>query len=173
MKRREFLQIAGVSGLGLMIGCTGGGEQVKIANAEDIELSHFVYIDTNGEVSILNHKPELGQGVYQAIPMIIAEELEVDINSIKIVQAVADREKYGNQGIGGSTSVRRGYTDLRKVGATGKLLLIQAAANKWECPVSECYAELGSVLRKGTKDKLSYGELVKAAGMLEVPENEC
>lgn len=170
MKRREFLQIAGISGLGLMIGCASSGEKIKIANAEDVELNHFVFIDTNGVVTILNHKPELGQGVYQAIPMIIAEELEVDIDKIKIVQSVADKSKYGNQGIGGSTSVRRGYTTLRTIGATGKAMLIQAAANKWQCSISECYAEKGIVLRKNSNDKLPYGDLVVAASILEAPE---
>ena len=82
MKRREFLQIAGVSGLGLMLGCTSSGDKVQIANAEDVELSHFVFIDTNGVVTILNHKPELGQGVYQAIPMIIAEELGITSENV-------------------------------------------------------------------------------------------
>lgn len=170
MKRREFLQIAGVSGLGLLLGCTSGGEKVKAANAEDTELNHFVFIDTNGVVTILNHKPELGQGVYQAIPMIIAEELEVDINKINIVQSIADKEKYGNQGIGGSTSVRRGYTELRKIGATGKQMLVQAAANKWECSISECSVKNGIVLRNGSNDTLSYGELVIAASALKVPK---
>ncbi len=170
MKRRDFLQIAGVSGLGLMLGCTSSGNKVQSANAEDVELSHFVFIDTNGVVTILNHKPELGQGVYQAIPMIIAEELEVDIHKINIIQSLADKEKYGNQGIGGSTSVRRGYTELRKIGATGRILLIQAAANQWQCSVSECSASNGSVSRNGSKVKLSYGELVIAASQLEVPK---
>ncbi|NOR74373.1 MAG: molybdopterin-dependent oxidoreductase [Draconibacterium sp.] len=172
MKRREFLQISGISGLGLMLGCTTSGDKIKNANseAEDVELNHFVFIDTNGIVTILNHKPELGQGVYQAVPMIIAEELEVDISKINIVQSVADKGKYGNQGVGGSTSIRRGYTTLRTVGATGRTLLIQAAANKWECSTAKCYAENGHILNKNTNDKLSYGELVEAASLLEVPE---
>ncbi|NQU51042.1 MAG: xanthine dehydrogenase family protein molybdopterin-binding subunit [Bacteroidetes bacterium] len=170
MKRREFLQISGVAGFGLMLGCTTSGDKVKNANAEDVELSHFVFIDTNGLVTILNHKPELGQGIFQAVPMIIAEELEVDINKINIIQSVADKSKYGNQGIGGSTSIRRGYTTLRTIGATGKAMLIQAAANKWECNVSECYAENGTAFRNNSKDKLSYGELVEAASLLEAPE---
>ncbi len=170
MKRREFLQIAGVSGLGLMLGCTSSENKVQNANAEDVELNHFVFIDTNGVVTILNHKPELGQGVYQAIPMIIAEELEVDINKINIVQSLADKEKYGNQGIGGSTSVRRGYTELRKIGATGKTMLVQAAANQWACSVADCTVENGVVTRSGSNDKLSYGDLVVAASQLEVPK---
>ncbi len=169
MRRREFLQLTGATGLGLMLGCTGTGNKVVNANAEDVELNHFVFIDTNGVVTILNHKPELGQGVYQAIPMIIAEELEVDITKINIVQSVADKDKYGNQGIGGSTSVRRGYTELRTIGASGKQMLVQAAANRWGCPPSDCSVEKGVVFRKGSKDKLSYGELVMDAAQLEVP----
>ncbi|WP_297086380.1 molybdopterin cofactor-binding domain-containing protein [uncultured Draconibacterium sp.] len=171
MKRREFLQLTGATGLGLMLGCTGSENKVTTASADDVELNHFVFIDTNGIVTILNHKPELGQGVYQAIPMIIAEELEVDINKIKIVQSVADKEKYGNQGIGGSTSVRRGYTELRKIGASGKHMLMQAAANKWGCPIADCWVENGIVLRKNSKEQLAYGDLVLDAAQLEVPEN--
>ena len=171
MKRREFLQLTGISGFGLLLGCTISGEKVKNASAEDVELNHFVFIDTKGVVTILNHKPELGQGVFQAVPMIIAEELEVDIEKINIVQSLANKEKYGNQGIGGSTSVRRGYNELRKIGATGKTLLIQAAANKWECSVSDCFAEKGMVFNKNTKKQISYGDLVVAAAELEIPEN--
>ena len=172
MKRREFLQLSGITGLGLMLGYNTYSEQVNnvIADLTEVELNHFVFIDTNGVVTIVNHKPELGQGVYQAIPMIIAEELEVDINKINIVQAVADETRYGNQGIGGSTSVRRGYNELRTMGATGRSMLIQAAANKWSCSTSSCYAADGFVLRKDTEDKLSYGELVEAASQLEVPK---
>lgn len=169
MKRREFLQITGISGLGLMLGCTSSGDKIKNANAEDVELNHFVFIDTNGIVTILNHKPELGQGVYQAVPMIIAEELEIDINTINIVQSIASKEKYGNQGIGGSTTVRRGFTTLREIGATGKTMLIQAAANQWACQPSECYAKLGNIHRKNSEEKIPYGELVEAASKLEVP----
>ena len=102
--------------------------------------------------------------------MIIAEELEVDIHKINIVQSLADKEKYAKQGIGVNTSIRRGYTTLSTIGATGKTMLIQAAANQWACSPSDCYAELGTVHNKITKDKLSYGDLVEAASVLEVPE---
>jgi isoquinoline 1-oxidoreductase beta subunit len=171
MKRREFLQISGVTGLGLMLGCTTSGNNVRNANAEDGELNNFIFIDTNSVVTILNHKPELGQGIFQAVPMVIAEELEVDINKINIIQSVADKSKYGNQGIGGSTSIRRGYTTLRTIGATGRTMLIQAAANKWECSATECFAKNGTVFHKSTNNSLSYGELVEAASMLAVPKN--
>ncbi len=173
MKRREFFQISGATGLGLMLGFDTLSQVVNNVSqaSADVELNHFVFIDTNGVITILNHKPELGQGVFQAIPMIIAEELEVDIHSINIVQSLADKEKYGNQGVGGSTSVRRGYMELRKIGATGKTMLIQAAANKWGCSVSDCSADRGMVSRKDSSDKLSYGELVEAAAKLDVPEN--
>ncbi|MDB4584767.1 molybdopterin-dependent oxidoreductase [Draconibacterium sp.] len=172
MKRREFLQISGISGLGLMLGYSTYSNVVENINAEieDVEINHFVFIDTNGVVTIVNHKPELGQGVYQAIPMIIAEELEVDITKIKIIQSVADKDKYGNQGIGGSTSIRRGYNELRNIGATGKSMLVQAAARIWQCSDTSCYVENGVVFRENTDNKLTYGELVVAASQLEVPK---
>lgn len=171
MKRRDFLKLTGVSGAGLLLGCTMEGNKVKNANIEDIELNHFVFIDTKGEVTILNRTPELGQGVFQAVPMIIAEELEVDINSIKIIQADADRVKYKRQNIGGSTTVRRGYTELREIGASGKYMLMQAAAKQWNCSITDCYAELGFVYKNNSNDKLSYGRLVEEASMMQVPEN--
>lgn len=171
MKRRDFFKISGVTGLGLMLGFDAVSEVVSNASgaAANVELNHFIFIDTKGVVTILNHKPELGQGVFQAIPMIIAEELEVDINKINIVQSVADRDKYGNQGIGGSTSVRTGYTSLRKIGATGKAMLVQAAADKWGCSAAECSVENGIVSKKDSDEKLSYGELVETAVRMEVP----
>ena len=161
MNRRHILKLTGATAAGLLLGCTMEGNKVKNANIEDVELNHFVFIDTRGKVTILNRTPELGQGVFQAVPMIIAEELEVDINAINIVQADADRNKYNRQNIGGSTTVRRGYTELREIGAAGKNMLMQAASRQWNCSISDCYAELGYVYKNNSKDKLSYGDLAE------------
>ncbi len=99
-------------------------------------------IDSNGIVTIIVHRSEMGQGVKTALPMLIAEELEVDWDKILIEQADAD-QKYGNQTTGGSTSIRRNWEPLRVAGATARVMLITVAATRWNVSPDNCYAENG------------------------------
>jgi isoquinoline 1-oxidoreductase beta subunit len=113
----------------------------------------------------------MGQGSYQSVPQIVAEELEVELKNINIIFAQGNKEKYGNQVTGGSSTIRGSYKNLLNLGASAREMLIQAAATKWSVPVSECYAENGHVFHKPSGRSFHYGELVVEASKLEVPKN--
>ncbi|MBS1531454.1 MAG: xanthine dehydrogenase family protein molybdopterin-binding subunit, partial [Bacteroidetes bacterium] len=111
-----------------------------------------------------------GQGSYQSVPQIIAEELEVDIADVNIIFAQGSQTKYGSQITGGSSTISSSYKNLLKLSATARQMLITAAAAKWAVPASECYAESGSVIHKPSGKKFHYGELVADASKLEPPK---
>lgn len=175
LNRRRFLQIGGASGALLVLGfgtsaATKKAEVYKI-NGEGVlgaQLNPFIIIDPKGKITLMNHKPEMGQGVYQSMPMLLAEELEVDMDDVRIVQAEGHK-KYGSQIAGGSNSVRGQWEPLRKLGAAAREMLIQAAANRWEVAPIECYAENGKVTLKNKSKSLPYGDLVADAAQLAPP----
>ena len=177
ISRRNFLKKASITGAALSIGFyfPALARQAKIINTTDanidIEMNAWVHIDTNGKVTIFSHRAEMGQGAYQAIPQMVAEELEVNLEEVAIVFAKGDSKKYGSQITGGSSTVRGSYKSLLNLGATAREMLIAAAATKWTVPATECYAEGGHVFHKPTGKKFHYGELVLAASKLETPKN--
>src|ERR1041385_9010517 len=177
ISRRNFIKLSGLTGTGLCLGfyIPAIARESKILNAADVtttvELNAWVHIDTSGKVTLLSHRAEMGQGVYQSLPQIIAGELEVNLNEINIIFAQGDNKKYGSQVTGGSSSVRGSYKNLLKLGATAREMLIQAAAKKWNVPAEECYAEAGHVIHKSSGKKFHYGELVVDASKLETPKN--
>jgi isoquinoline 1-oxidoreductase beta subunit len=134
-----------------------------------LQLEAFISISPDNTVTIVSHRPELGQGVKTALPMIIAEELCADWSTVRVVQAVADRNRYGNQDTGGSQSVTRDYTRLRRVGACARDMLIQAAAQRWGVEASICFAENGFVVNGQTGEKSPFGDLAQAASEVEPP----
>jgi len=113
----------------------------------------------------------MGQGSYQVVPQMIAEELEVDLDLVKIVFATGNQNKYGSQVTGGSSTVRGSYKQLLRTGATAREMLIEAALKKWSVPRAECYAENGQVIHRPSGKKLGYGALVEVASTLEPPKN--
>ena len=163
--RREFIKVVGMSGSGLMLASFIPFNNI-LANVGDepkiFAPSVFLNIDSNGVVTIIFHRSEMGQGIKTSLPMLVAEELEVDWEKIVIVQSDADK-KYGSQSTGGSTSIRRNWEPLRIAGATARVMLILAAANKWKTGIENCYAENGFVINKNNGQKFSYGELVEDA----------
>ncbi|MCD9014181.1 molybdopterin cofactor-binding domain-containing protein [Parachryseolinea silvisoli] len=177
ISRRNFLKLSAMGGAMLSLGFyvpSAGKEAtiVKTTEAEGfgVELNAWIHIDTSGKVTIFSHRAEMGQGVYQAIPQIIAEELEVNLDEVNIVFAKGDNKKYGNQVTGGSSSVRTTYKNLLKLSATAREMLMEAAANRWKVSRAECYAESGHVFHKPSKRKYHYGELVLDASKLQAPE---
>jgi len=178
ISRRTFLKAAGLTGTALFVGLyfPTSAEEAEIATADavaasDIELNAWIHIGTNGRVTLFSHRAEMGQGAYQAIPQIIAEELEVDLADIKIRFAPGNRQKYGNQVTGGSSTVSSSYMNLLQLGASAREMLISAAASSWKVPKSECYAQSGHVLHRPSGKKVHYGELVGVAAKLEVPKD--
>ena len=177
ISRRNFLKQASLTGAALSIGFyfPALARQAKIINTTDanvdIEMNAWVHIGTNGKVTIFSHRAEMGQGAYQAIPQMLAEELEVNLDEVAVVFAKGDNKKFGSQITGGSSTVRGSYKSLLNLGATAREMLISAAATKWSVPATECYAEAGHVFHKPSGKKFHYGELVLAASKLETPKN--
>ncbi len=171
--RRQFIKVFSLSSSALYLATfmpikdlfASAGDEPKIFSP-----SVFLRIDSNGIVTVIVHRSEMGQGVRTALPMIIAEELEVDLQNIRIEQAEGD-PKFGNQVTGGSTSVRRSWEPFRIAGATAREMLIAAAAAKWKVNPSDCKAENGFVINELNNKKLSYGQLVEDASKLPVPQN--
>ena len=174
--RRNFLRLTGLTGAGLIMGMGVKADGTSIienitAAGNAFELSPLVMIDQTGVVTIFNTKPEIGQGTYQSVPALIAEELEVPMDKLVIKQTGGEK-KYGPaQFVGGSSSVRTQYISLRKVGAAAKEMLLTAASKQWDVPVAECYAENATVIHRPSGKKIGYGELAEAASKLEAPKN--
>jgi isoquinoline 1-oxidoreductase beta subunit len=141
---------------------------VAAPSAAGAALNAFVRIAPDGTVSIAAHTPECGQGVRTSLPMLVAEELDVDWEAIR-VDVVALDPAYGAQFAGGSTAMPRCYTPLRQMGATARIMLVGAAAARWGVPVSECRAASGRVHHAASGRSLSYGELASEAALRPVP----
>ncbi len=172
--RREFIRVVSLSGTGLFLASyvpfTGLAYADSGGDPKVFSPSAFVKIDSDGVVTVIVPKSEMGQGIFTAIPMLVAEELDVDWKKIKVENAYGDK-KFGNQNTGGSTSIRRTWEPLRVAGATAKAMLITAAAARWKMKASDCKAENGFIINKKNNKKFSYGDLVEDASKLPVPEN--
>lgn len=168
INRRKFIQVSGLSSAGLLLAFHLPGKSNPEKAVEEIELNAYLKISTDGRIQIVAKNPEIGQGVKTSLPMIVAEELEVEWDQIEVVQAGAD-SRLGAQFAGGSMSVKTNWDALRNAGATAKAMLIQAAAKKWKVSQEDCHASAGVVYRKGRKKGIPYGDLVSAAAKLEVP----
>ena len=129
----------------------------------------FVSIAPDGLVRIVCHRAEMGQGVRTSLPRIVADELEADWKRVRVVQAVGDEAKYGNQDTDGSRSTRHWFEPMRRCGAAARQMLQQAAAERWKVPVSQVEAKNHEVIHKPTGRKLGYGALALAAAKLDVP----
>ncbi len=171
LSRRSFLKVTSLAGGGLMLGfhATAAGDLLTDA-AELFEPNAYVKISAEGVITILAPNPELGQGVRTTLPMIVAEELDVDWNTIAIEQTPLNTKLYERQVAGGSGAVRSSWDSFRKGGAAARQMLLEAAAKKWNVNVSECRTDKGFVLHPGSGKKASYGELASTAATLEIPK---
>ena len=143
----------------------------KEAEQMGIELTSWISIDKTGLITLVNHRSEMGQGSFQSVPQIIAEELEVDLDKVNIVFATGDQSRYGSQITGGSSTVRGSYKALLLTGATAREMLVTAAANKWAVNKNDCYAKAGEVFHRPTGKKIGYGDLAEEASKLKPPTN--
>ncbi len=167
MKRREFLQ----SGAALVIGFRFGSAQSQEKQRIN-PFNAWVKIDQQGFVTLTVARSDIGQGVRGSLPMILAEELEVDWKKIKVEQASTLPDVYGDQGTGGSGSVASTWLPLRRAGAAAREMLISAAAEKWDVGRETCFARNGEVTHGPAKWRLTYGELAAAASQLPIPNLE-
>ncbi len=129
----------------------------------------FIRIDSDGIVTFINNRAEMGQGIRTSLAMVAADELGADWDQVRVEQAPADQEKYGNQNTDGSRSMRHWYQPIRRAGAAARQMLEQAAANQWGVPASEIRTGVHKVVHVPSGRELSFGELADAARELEVP----
>jgi isoquinoline 1-oxidoreductase beta subunit len=132
----------------------------------------FVGINPDGSIILIAHRSEMGTGIRTALPMVLADELEADWSRVRVEQAAGDEAKYGSQDTDGSQSIRNFYTTMREMGASARLMLERAAAQKWNVPATECKASLHEVAHSSSGKKLGYGDLVALAAQQPVPKKE-
>ncbi|OAI11780.1 hypothetical protein A1507_19830 [Methylomonas koyamae] len=175
--RRDFLKTSAIAGGGLVLGfyfdvASGAGKVLAKSNNQDqageFRPNAFIRIAPDGKVTLISKQPEIGQGIKTSLPMVIAEELEVDWQDVVIVQGDLD-PIYGSQSAGGSRSTPTNYEEFHKLGATARTMLIQAAALTWKLPAEELVARDSAVHHLASAKQLSYGKLAPIAAKLPVP----
>ncbi len=173
--RRSFLKSSALAGGGMMLGfswlasCKPTPEQLSNLPKEWFKINGFLKIGENGMVTIQSPNPEIGQNVKTSMPMIVAEELDVDWNNVLVEQAPLNTTIFTRQLAGGSQSIRQGWEGLRMAGATARQMLKEAAAQAWKVPVEEITTEVGILHHDQSGKSAGYGELASAAAMLPLP----
>lgn len=176
LSRRSFLQAGAAVGGGLMLSLSLPFANGEAEAADTFAPNAFVRIGGDGRVVLTMPYVEMGQGTYTAIPMLIAEELEVDLGQVQLEHAPANPKLYGNpllggiQATGNSNAIRAAWQPLRQAGAVARTMLIAAAAQRWNVDPASCRAQSGEVLHAPTGRRLPYGELAAAAARMPVPD---
>jgi len=177
LSRRNFLKTSLLAGGGMLVGfnllnaCKSEAQlPLDLSKLNFNDFNAFIKISDEGYVTIFSPNPEIGQGVKTAMPMIIAEEQDVPWDKVSVAQGIYDPKNYQRQVAGGSQSIRSGWDALRQTGATTKQMLVNAAAITWGVEPHTCSASQG-IITNLSGDTLGYGEVVKVAANLEVPEN--
>jgi isoquinoline 1-oxidoreductase beta subunit len=145
---------------------TGSAAEEK--SAPGLNPNVFIHVASDGLVTIVCHRSEMGQGIRSSLPVLIADELGADMARVKILQADGDKA-YGDQDTDGSSSVRGIYEDMRRVGATPRMMLVAAAAQRWKVSAADCVAQDHVVLHRPTKRTLGFGELAIEASKQPIP----
>ena len=177
LDRREFLRVSALAGGGLLLGAfldfgsNGVLEAAELPRGDgEFSPNAFIRIASSGVITVMAKNPEIGQGIKTMLPMLIAEELDVDWSAITIEQAMSDPAKYGSQVAGGSTATPTNWEPLRKAGAAGRQLLVTAAAAMWKVPAAECTTASGVVHHTASNRSATYGSLATAAAALPAPD---
>ncbi|VAW11404.1 Isoquinoline 1-oxidoreductase beta subunit [hydrothermal vent metagenome] len=175
--RRSFIRTSSLASGGMLIGfnlfnaCKPKAEMpVDISQLNFNDFNAFIKIADNGMVTIFSPNPEIGQGVKTSMPMLIAEELDVLWKNVHVEQGILDTTNYTRQVAGGSQSIRSAWEPLRQTGATARQMLVNAAADRWGVDASECVTKQG-VITNSKGETLGYGDVVREAATLEIPEN--
>ena len=177
LSRRALLQAAAAAGGGLMLSVSfpfGGGDAA--AAGEGFAPNAFVQIGSDGQIVLTMPYVEMGQGTYTSIPMLIAEELEVDLKQVRLEHAPPNEKLYANpllgvQATGNSNAMRGAWKPLRQAGATARTMLVAAAAKRWNVDPASCRAQDGEVIHAPTGRRAKYGELAADAAGMPVPGN--
>ena len=167
--RRSFLKSTAVAGGGLVLGfswlasCKPTEAEVLAMPDEWFDINAYLRIGDNGVATIISPNPEFGQNVKTSMPMIVAEELDMDWKKVVVEQAALNTDNYGWQFTGGSQGIRRRWDSLRMAGATARHMLIAAAANEWGVPASEINTDAGVLYHKASDRSAHYGLMAAAA----------
>ena len=170
--RRDFLRVSAATGGGLLLSFALPRFGRTAANAVDgsiATLNAYVRIAPDNIVTIMSKEPEIGQGMKTTLPILIAEELDVDWSKVRIEQALADVAIYGRQVAGGSMATPLEWDPMRKVGAAARQMLVAAAARRWKVEASECDTASGTVRHQASGRSIRYGDLATTAAKLPVP----
>lgn len=175
LDRRQFLRVTAVAGGGMLLATylePLGATARPAEPAADFAPNAFLRLAPDGSVTIVAQNPEIGQGVKTMLPMLIADELDVDWKNVRIEQGSLDTTNFRNQRAGGSTATPTHWLPMRRVGAAARVMLVAAAARTWRVPESECETALGAVHHRATSRRLTYGELVEEAARVPAPNLE-
>jgi isoquinoline 1-oxidoreductase beta subunit len=176
LSRRNFLINSAVAGGGLLLSLSLPFDQGKAVGNESFAPNAFLRIGSDGQIVLTMPYVEMGQGTYTSIPMLIAEELEVGLEQVRIEHAPANEKLYANpmlgvQATGNSNAIRGAWKPLREAGATARVMLISAAAGRWGVDAVSCHAEAGAVVHTPSGRRLKYGELAVEAARMPVPKD--
>jgi isoquinoline 1-oxidoreductase beta subunit len=178
LSRRRLLQAGVAAGGGLLLSLRlpyANGD-AEAADADGFSPNAFIRIEGDGQVILTMPYVEMGQGTYTSIPMLIAEELEVDLTQVRLEHAPPNEKLYGNpllggvQGTGGSTAIRAVWRPMRQAGAIARTMLVAAAAKRWNVDPTSCHAQNSEVLHAPTGRSANYGDLATDAARMTVPE---
>ncbi|MFZ3008323.1 MAG: xanthine dehydrogenase family protein molybdopterin-binding subunit [Phenylobacterium sp.] len=167
--RRDLLKTGALAG-GLVLSFNLAGKAGAAAPAADAKLNAYVSLTPDNKVTIVSKNPEIGQGIKTSLPMIIAEEFDIDWASVTTKQADGDPATYGRQFAGGSMATPLHWDELRRVGAAGRAMVVAAAAQTWNVPAAECTTASGVVYHKASGKKATYGSLAAKAATLPAPD---
>lgn len=175
--RRSFLKVSAAAGGGMLIGfswftgCTSDKKIAKVAVPNEwFEINGYIKIGDTGMVTIYSPNPEIGQNVRTSMPMIVAEELDVDWENVVVEQAPLNTGFYQNQFAGGSLSIKTSWNPLRMAGAAGRSMLLEAAAKEWGLTVGDLTVAKGVIKEKNGERSITYGDIASKAVGIEIPE---
>jgi isoquinoline 1-oxidoreductase subunit beta len=178
LSRRRFLEAGAAAGGGLMLSLRlpFATHDAEAASADSFAPNAFIRIERDGPIVLTMSYVEMGQGTYTSIPMLIAEELDVDLKQVRVEHAPPNEKLYANpllgvQATGNSNAIRGAWKPLRHAGATARAMLVSAAAKRWNVDPASCRAQGGEVLHEASGRRATYGELAADAAHLPVPEN--
>ena len=176
LSRRNFLICSAAVGGGLMLSLSLPLGRSEAATTESFVPNAFIRIGSDGQVVLTMPYVEMGQGTYTSIPMLIAEELEVDLKQVRLEHAPPNPKLYANpllgvQATGNSNAIRGAWKPLREAGASAREMLVAAAAKRWGVDAKSCHAEAGEVIHTASARRATYGELAADAAQLPVPTN--